>query len=261
MKKRILLLAIVLLITGCVNFGKGQQENSERKDAIMKEKGTQFPSRAEVVIDPSKEAVDLSEAVTNLGVEGEKRLEAYQKNSYEFGRWIATTVYSSITGKYEPVFIRLNKIYFGHESTTRLAKLIEINNSYLGRKYSLSSLVGQEKDIEINLLDYEIYIPKDFPIGSEEMTVPDIYLRTRTFDFEAVESKDKTKIYLDLTGVVNILKYKHETYKDIRGQVYQKFCFYPMVEGFRDYGFEVSSLPARSMLGRGEVLYNLIKAE
>lgn len=267
MKRRIRLLILVLAIItgGCGllqerNPKKDDSKDENNQETVAEEKTGKSKEPVEVAIDISKETIDLSDAVMDLGVVESERKEAYQKTKYEFGRWIAATIYSEHLQSYQPIFIRFNKIYEDYKYPKMLPEMIEESNKRYYIEYN-PEMLKPKGDIGYNILEYEIYVPVDFPVDYRyEMVEPDMFFKVTPFNLEEdIPSSIKNTNYRGLTGLVNDLRQYNGTYDEIRGRVFKKYCFYPMVKGFRKYGFEISSFPPGAKIGEEELRYNLIK--
>lgn len=270
MKKIALVLALIIVLSGC--GGVGNKEVSPKVDSKMQEKKLDEPKeetkeetkedKKEEVKEEAKEdkkeeskadekpsaealteeAVDLSGAFLEPGLSSDQKNEENKKNAIELNRWVRVGKYSTQSKNDEEVFLRITKVTPQTEDAEALNKRLEIHNELFKGfgGYDLSELKLPE-DVELCLVEYDLYIPKNFPSGENGIAEPYISLYATAIKGGGIPSNDGASSYVGL-GSVNKLQYEDD-FKDRRGQVYHGYAFFAMVKGYKDYVFEYSSNP------------------
>lgn len=217
---------------------KEEVKEDVKEDKKEESKADEKPS-AEAL---TEEAVDLSGAFLEPGVSSEGRNEDNKKNAIELNRWVRVGKYSTQSKNDEEVFLRITKVTPQSEDAEALNKRLAIHNELFKGfgGYDLSDLKLPE-DVELCLVEYDLYIPKNFPSGENGIAEPYISLYATAIKGGGIPSNDGASSYVGL-GSVNKLQYEDE-FKDRRGQVYHGYAFFAMVKGYKDYVLEYSSNP------------------
>lgn len=295
MKKLVLLLALVLFFAGCsgqgnqVNTGKTeeankvekeqentakeekteekveekqeekQEEKKEEKQEPKEEPKQEEKKEESPVMDaPKEEAIDLSGAYMEPGVNYDDRNEETRSKALELNRWLRTGLYSTQSKADEEIYLRIKKVTPQSENAEILKEKVELNNKFrsgLG-SYNLDEM-KVPADVELCLVEYEVYVPKNFPMGEYGMSAPVPSLEISSIKGGGIPSQDGTSTYIGMGTVYKLVQ--NDEYKDYRGQVYTGYGFFAMVKEFKDYVIEVSSRPIGDTSDGARLLFHSMK--
>lgn len=98
-------------------------------------------------------------------------------------------------------------------------------------------------DVEWCLLEYEVYVPEDFPAPDYGMVEPSLSFSEENIGGGGIPSADGTSTYIGLgTNNFELAVYSDDT-KFTPGNTYIFQNLFTMVKGYENYAFETSSYP------------------
>lgn len=118
-------------------------------------------------------------------------------------------------------------------------------NSYDWGQIDLSSETYQTPDdVEWCMLEYEVYIPEDFPSSFDDggIVSPEQSFSVYNIGGGGIPSSDGLSTYIGLTSTLDLESYATDATFTI-GNTYTFKMLYRMVTGYQDYVFKLSSYP------------------
>ena len=151
----------------------------------------------------TEEPSDTEEPVTNEpsdSVSVRKMSAATLENPAKLGEWVEITAYSTETKAYHPVYLRILNIVRGSEAE----KVAEKYNA--GNNFFVYEIDEEDREVlEFAYIDYEVQIPKDFPMG-EYGKMP-VSVNFNIVGFDGLVLKSNGVAYIGLrTGDVTELR-------------------------------------------------------
>lgn len=167
-----------------------------------------------------------------------------RNNPVPLGEYMKLSIYSAEARKYHTVYIKFNKITSESDDAAYVQKVIDENNAE-GYDFEVIDRASLDlpDDIELNVIDYELVIPKEFP-------APDYGLTGITTNFYAKDivdggtpSNNGSAVYLGLGASEALLTKGARERKFIPGNAYQLRSYYMMVKGYDDYVIQTNTYP------------------
>ena len=96
-------------------------------------------------------------------------------------------------------------------------------------------------DCELCVMEYEVYVPEDFPSNEWGIISPDVNYSASNKGGGGIPSADGASTYIGMGGTTELLTQKKNEY--FVGNTYKYVTLFLMVKGYKDYKFTFSSYP------------------
>ncbi len=214
---------------------QGTGEVSTDKIAFEIEEEEELDLSNATIIAEAADVPDVSSAV-----EGSATSE---ENPAPVGAWVKTALYATQDSAYHTVYVRVAKVTTESEDPDYVYATIEASNTYGEDSDQIErEALGVPDDGELVVLDYEVYVPVDFPSPSYGMPEPKMYFSVRNIGGGGFPTLDGEDVYLGLGSTTDlIVRGSGEVY--LPGDTYGERCIYPMVRGYTGYVATYSSYP------------------
>lgn len=198
-----------------------EQDTTEAEESESKTSSQETPA-----------SVDVSEAIQDTDTSDE--------NAADINQWVKTTLYSATDKTYHTVYVRITKVTTSTDDQKYVDDAIELNNS-------LSSEYGQidvaelkvPSDAELCILDYEVYVPEDFPTNEWGIIAPNISFGASNIGGGGIPSADGASTYIGMGSTMGMEIEEETDYKV--GNTYAFRSLFMMVKGYKDYVFHYDS--------------------
>ncbi len=212
---------------------EGGDEVSTDKINISVEEAEEETAQVE-----AQEAVDAPDV--SQAVEGS---ETSEENPAAFGTWVKTALYATQDSTYHTVYVRVAKVTTQSADAEYVASALEASNAYSEEFEQISTEdLDVPSDGELVVMDYEVYVPADFPAPNYGMTEPRLYISMQNIGGGGFPSLDGENVYLGMGTAENLaVREAGEVY--MPGNTYGERCIYAMVQGYTDYLATYSSYP------------------
>ena len=256
------LLVVIGILAACgSNDATAPNKEVKETEETKNDTETQVNEGTEAHTEENTETIGEEKTVDNNGEttaekSGEKTAdvanaidftEALDRNKpVPLGEYMRASIYATETKKHHTVYIKLNKITSETEDAAYVQKAIHENNA---EGYDFDQIdraaLDLPSDIELNVIDYEIFVPKEFP-------APDYGLAGVRASFYAKDivdggtpSNDGNAVYLGLGVSEELLtKGAREQGKTFApGNAYPLRAYFMMVKGYDDYVIELNTYP------------------
>ena len=222
-----LLLAVVMAfgMAGCSDSGSSDSDNESSAAAVQTESSaadssedatatTTTTTTAPAVTESSQaEVADTSTADENKPASGDSNdiaasaiepSETSEENLAPIGQWIKTTRYCATDKIYHTIYTRITKVVSKSEDADYVNKAIELNNS-VGSDFSKidESELKIPDDCELCVMEYEVYVPEDFPSDDWGIISPDVNYSASNKGGGGIPSADGASTYI---GMGELLK-------------------------------------------------------
>ena len=251
-----LLLAVVMAfgMAGCSDSGSSDSDNESSAAAVQTESSaadssedatatTTTTTTAPAVTESSQaEVADTSTADENKPASAIEPSETSEENLAPIGQWIKTTRYCATDKVYHTIYTRITKVVSKSEDADYVNKAIELNNS-VGSDFSKidESELKIPDDCELCVMEYEVYVPEDFPSDDWGIISPDVNYSASNKGGGGIPSADGASTYIGMGGTTELLTQKKNEY--FVGNTYKYVNLFLMVKGYKDYKFTFSSYP------------------
>ncbi len=160
-----------------------------------------------------------------------------------FGTWVKTALYATQDKTYHTVYVRIVKVTTESNDAAYVESAIAANNGYGDE----NDLIDPEEmdiqdDAEIVVMDYEVYVPENFPTPSYGITEPKIYFSMRNIGGGGIPSLDGSTAYIGM-GTTDDMVVRPSSESYTPGNTYGERCIYTMVKGYTGYVASYSSYP------------------
>ncbi len=170
---------------------------------------------------------------------------ATEESPIPLGQWAAIADYSAEDETYHNVYVRVTKVTTSTEDAAYVQSAVDQSNTN-GSYYQidLSSEDYQvPADVEWCVLDYEVYVPDDYPSPEYGITEPTMNFSENNIGGGGIPSADGTSTYIGL-GTNNFdLQNNPSDMRFSVGNTYSFQSLFTMVKGYENYLFELSSYP------------------
>ena len=246
---------LALALTACGSGNDTNQEqtsvSSESSTASSTEESSEpeTTEEPEMTSEPEEESGSSSETSASGGaadissaIDGST---ATEESPVPLGQWAAIADYSAEDETYHNVYVRVTKVTTSAEDAAYVQNAVaqsNANGSYY--QIDLSSEDYQlPSDVEWCVLDYEVYVPDDYPSPEYGITEPTMNFSESNIGGGGIPSADGTSTYIGL-GTNNIdLQNNPSDMKFSVGNTYSFQVLFTMVQGYENYLFELSSYP------------------
>ena len=250
-------------MAGCSDSGSSDSDKESSAAAVQTESSaadssedttetTTTTTTAPAVTESSQaEAVDTSTADENKPASGDSNdiaasaiepSETSEENLAPIGQWIKTTIYCPTDKIYHTIYTRITKVVSKSEDADYVNKAIELNNSVGSDFYKIDeSELKIPDDCELCVMEYEVYVPEDFPSDEWGIISPDVNYSASNKGGGGIPSADGASTYIGMGGTTELLTQKKNEY--FVGNTYKYVNLFLMVKGYKDYKFTFSSYP------------------
>ena len=170
---------------------------------------------------------------------------ATEESPVPVGQWATIANYSVQDETYHNVYVRVTNVTTSSEDAAYVQDAVDRSNAN-GSYYQidLSSEDYQvPSDVEWCVLDYEVYVPGDYPSPEYGITEPTMNFSENNIGGGGIPSADGTSVYLAL-GTNNFdLQNNPSDMRFSVGNTYSFQILFTMVKGYENYLFELSSYP------------------
>lgn len=190
----------------------------------------------------SSEAGSDSKADENSGITAEavQDTDTAEDKAAEINQWVSTTIYSPVDSVYHTIYVRVTKSVSRSDDEKYVNDAIELHNS-------LSSEYGQidesqlkiPSDCELCVMEYEVYVPSDFPSSDYGIIAPDINFSVHNIGGGGIPSADGASTYIGMGSMTSLETEEEVSYQV--GNTYSFRCLYMMVQGYKNYEFTYDS--------------------
>ncbi len=183
----------------------------------------------------AEDAPDVSQAVDGSGTS--------EEDPAPFGTWVKTAIYATQDSTYHTVYVRVAKVTTQSADAEYVASALEASNAYSDESDQINTdEMDVPSDGELVVMDYEVYVPADFPAPNYGMTEPKLYISMQNVGGGGFPSLDGENVYLGMGTSENMtVRESGEIY--MPGNTYGERCIYTMVQGYTDYLATYSSYP------------------
>lgn len=246
---------LALALTACGSGNDTNQEqtsvSSESSTASSTEESSEpeTTEEPEMTSEPEEESGSSSETSASGGaadissaIDGST---ATEESPVPLGQWAAIADYSAEDETYHNVYVRVTKVTTSAEDAAYVQNAVaqsNANGSYY--QIDLSSEDYQlPSDVEWCVLDYEVYVPDDYPSPEYGITEPTMNFSESNIGGGGIPSADGTSTYIGLGTNNTDLQNNPSDMKFSVGNTYSFQVLFTMVQGYENYLFELSSYP------------------
>ncbi len=173
----------------------------------------------------------------------EEGTETSESEAVPLGTWVKTAMYAAQDETFHTVYVRLTKVTTESADAAYVDSAIETNDTFGEEEDAFDKdALEVPEDGELVVLDYEVYVPEDFPAASYGMPEPRLYFSIRNIGGGGIPSKDGSDSYVGLGTTVDLIVQDPEEVCQ-PGHVYKERCVFAMVNGYTDYVAVYSSYP------------------
>lgn len=170
------------------------------------------------------------------------------KKPVPLGTYMKLAISSVEDNKHHTVYAKLNKITSESEDAGYVKKVIDEHNAEAAEFNPINKEeMKLPDDIELNVLDYEVVIPKEFPAPKDGIPFSglNIDFSAVNIDGGGIPNNDGGMVYLSLgTGETLYGKGDGDVLKSYKpGDTVKLRGYFPMTKGFDKYVIRVSTFP------------------
>ena len=229
---------------------KGDAEETEKQDeeAGEEEAGKEEQDSTEEAKEDGEEQEDAGKAGTADVGDAVAFTEALDPNKpLPIGTYMELSAYSTEDKKYHTVYVKLDKVTSETEDVAYVQKAIDEHNAESTDYGAINKAdMNLPDDIELNVIDYEVMIPEDFPSPEYGMPAPNVDFSADNPEGGGIPSNNGGAVYLAL-GIGEEMLSKGDAERDfLPGNSYKQRAYFMMVKGYEDYVLKVSAFKAGS---------------
>ena len=215
-----------------------EESEVEEEPEVTEEPETAEESEAPEAEEPSAGAPDVSSAV--------EATTSTDAAPIAVGQWVKLSRYATEDETYHTVYVRVSKVTTSTDDAQYVQTAVDYNNAN-GSDWDQIDLSSEDfavpEDVEWCVLDYDVYVPEEFPAPDYGMVEPTIDFSAVNVGGGGIPSADGTSTYIGLgTNFFELAVYPDDTVFE-PGNTYSFQNLYTMVKGYQDYVFETSSYP------------------
>lgn len=205
-----------------------EKQASEKAEANKEENTVE--EKAETTSDVAN-AIDFTEALD-------------RNNPVPLGEYMKASIYATESRKYHTVYIKFNKITSETDDAEYVQKVLDENNAE-GYDFEVIDRASLDlpDDIELNVIDYEMVIPKEFPAPDHGLTGVGASFFAKNSADGGTPSNNGNTVYLGLGASEELLTKGFREQSFIPGNAYQLRAYYMMVKDYDDYVIEITTYP------------------
>lgn len=192
----------------------------------------------------TEEATEEStKAPSGDDVSGADASKTTKEDPIALGEWAAISTYAVEDETYHNVNVRITKVTSASEDEDYVDDAIDLNND-LSSDYGQINVADLKlpSDCELCILDYELNIPADFPVGKlGTISSPNFSFSISNKEGGGIPNADGTATYIGLTTVRSLKTEEDPKYEP--GNTYSFKCYFAMVKGFEDFVISTHAYP------------------
>lgn len=163
------------------------------------------------------------------------------ENPAAIGQWVKATRYATEDKTYHTIYVRVTGVTTETADSQKIQDAIDLNNSVC---YEYAQIDRDEitlpYDVELCLLEYEVYVPEDFPSPEYGLVTPNVGFSQGNIGGGGIPSSDGASVYIGLGSNTESLETEEDpSYKP--GNTYKFVCLFTMVQGYTNYTLSFSS--------------------
>lgn len=178
-----------------------------------------------------------------------------ETSAVPLGQWAKTARYATEDDTYHTVYVRLNKVTTASQDEAYVQSAIELHNSCSSdfRQIDVSTF-NLPDDVELCVLDYEVFVPAEFPGPDYGIVEPSLDFSESNIGGGGIPAADGSSVYIGLgSNTQDLALAEDPTYQP--GNTYAFRCLFTMVKGYTDYVFEITSYPDGTTETSVDVMY------
>ena len=161
------------------------------------------------------------------------------------GQWATIADYSAEDETYHNVYVRVTKVTTSTADAAYVQDAVAKSNAN-GSYYQIDLSSDDYKlpdDVEWCVLDYEVFVPEEYPSSEYGITEPTMSFAETNVGGGGIPSADGTSTYIGI-GTNNTDLQNNPSDMDFSvGSTYAFQTLFTMVKGYENYVFELSSYP------------------
>ncbi|WP_042347608.1 hypothetical protein [Bacillus massiliigorillae] len=242
-------IVIMGVLAGCGNDNTTSKDEGEKQSETKAD--TEKQASEDVEVDKEEKQTDEDKAVedtTETTAEVTNSVDFTQaldpKKPVPFGEYMNFGMYAVEDSKYHTVYVKLNKITSESDDAEYVKKAIAENNA---EGYDFDEInreaLGLPDDVELNVLDYEVVIPKDFPAPEYGISGLKVDFLAENIEGGGIPSNNGNAVYLSLGMGDELLSTGARDKIYMPGNTYKLRGYFKMVKGYDQYVIQVSAFP------------------
>ena len=274
MRKKLAVIMSLLMVCSMAACGQDAAENTTAAEtetvsestAPETEEATEEETEEETEPATTEEETDAEEETTKENTSGGEAGSADISDAVDastttdtepvpLGQWAKAARYATEDETYHTVYVRVTDVTTATEDPDYIQSAVELHNS-CSSDYSQIDLesVSLPDDVELCVMDYEVYVPAEFPGPDYGITEPNFSFSQSNVGGGGIPSADGTSTYIGLgTNTEDLALEKDPTYQP--GNTYTFRSLFTMVKGYTDYVFEITSYPDGTKETSADVMY------
>lgn len=260
MKKISILLLILIVTISIVGCQKSEQKPSEYSQQSESESDSKQPesdskqpetSSDTTVEDKKTENVDFSKAIDAT--------TTTETEPVGLNQWAKTTRYATQDKTHHTVYVRVTKVTTSTSDPEYIKDVIKQHNSNCSdyKKIDTETL-KIPSDTELCILDYEVFVPNDFPSAEYGLAPPDIHFSAENIGGGGIPSADGASTYIGMGSMENLTTEKDPKYQ--AGNTYSFKNMFIMVKGYDKYVFGSTAYPYGTIETSSDIKYQTFYA-
>ncbi len=159
-----------------------------------------------------------------------------EENTVPLGQWCEFTRYATEDKMYHTIYVRVVGVVTATDDAAYIDECIAAHNevAYDFQQIDLSEITIPS-DVEACIMEYEVYVPADFPAPEYGMVEPTLSLRASNITGGGIPSADGASTYIGMGSMEDL---ENDIEKFEPGNTYTFKGLFFMVKGFEDYLFE-----------------------
>lgn len=172
------------------------------------------------------------------------------------GQWAKTARYATEDKTYHTVYVRVTKVTTNTQDAAYIQSAVEQHNANSSDFMQIDvSEMKLPSDVELCVLDYEVYVPADFPGPDYGIVEPTMSFSQSNIGGGGIPSADGTSTYVGLgSNTEELATQEDPTYQP--GHTYAFRSLFTMVKGYTDYVLEFTSYPDGTKETSADVMYH-----
>lgn len=253
--KKFLSLALALLTAFAFTACGGKNTTAEPEGT---QEAAEAESEAKTEESEKEEEPEESAPETSTDTDISSAIDASSTSDTDpvpLGQWAKTARYATEDETYHTVYVRVTKVTTSTDDAEYVQSAIDQHNE---NSYEFSQIdsaaLELPDDVELCVLDYEVFIPEEFPSPEYGLTEPTMMFSESNIGGGGIPAADGASTYIGLgTNNEDLATQADATYQP--GSTYSFRNLYTMVKGYQDYVFEITSYPDGTQETSADVMY------
>ena len=256
-------LTLILSLAACGGEEASQSpasapESSSASEEAQEPASQESEASSEAPSEASSEASSEGEAAPAGDVDVSGAVDASTTSDTSpvpLGQWAKTARYATEDETYHTVYVRVNKVTTSTDDAAYVEEAVALHNqcSYDFAQIDLSA-VELPDDVELCVMDYEVYVPAEFPTAEYGIVEPSMSFSQSNIGGGGIPAADGTSVYIGLGSNTEDLATEADPSYQV-GNVYAFRNLFTMVKGYTDYVFEFTSYPDGTVETSSDVMY------